>query len=84
MFPTGSLEIAAERMRWARESEQRMNLMVEDEFWYGAMSASCECAERKARVGLEFLLWMLAALHMPVEPTAREIEAVNDARKLPK
>lgn len=81
-YPTGSLAVVADLMERAHNSERLAESMIENNCWNTAMTSKCEVEFHKQLAGIEFLLWVLAVLQLPPEPTAREIEAAYEARKV--
>ncbi len=67
-WPTGSLSVVVEFFDQARQCEKRAEHMVENDCWNTAIEQKLEAEKLKAQGGMEFFLWLVATLQMPVEP----------------
>lgn len=81
VVPTGSLTIVQSFMDDARKADELCANMVKFEAWNTAIQQSLTAENRRVQAGLEFLLWLLARMQMPDEPTYEELKKVADERK---
>lgn len=75
MAPTGAASVVADFIDEARELEALASSMVDNECWKPAVELTTEIEKLKTMAGVEFLLFILSWLNMPVEPNPwRELQ----------
>lgn len=67
-LPTGALSVVKKHMNEARELENFLAVLVEQELFHTAVTIKTHVESSKSLAGFEFLLWMLAVLNMADEP----------------
>lgn len=65
----------------SREAGTKLELLVKNQCWSQAIAAKGLVEYHQALAGVAFLLWILAELQLPREPTAAEIEQEYAARR---
>ena len=66
--PTGSISVVKKRMDEARELENFLAVLIEQQLFHTAITIKTQVEASKSLAGMEFLLWMLAVINMAEEP----------------